>query len=340
MPAFVGASDDPTNPAGSLFPITCTRCGRFRLSHFSNAEFIWNGMSPRQIANASGYIRDNQDCVVSTESDVKFLKGLLTPTVAERARKLLRALAEMFPRAGTEIRPQAWGLDRQINHFLGIAESTLPSDPGADEAAIRMFPLLGFAWAENEDELMFLLMDYLCGGVGFLDGENYKLVDGGVEPCQVVISPAGWEHLENAGLADSATGFVAMWFDSSMDTPWQDAFYPAISEAGYSPLRIDKREHNNKIDDEIIASIRGSRFIVADFTGGRGGVYFEAGFAAGLTKPVIWTVREDWLSQLHFDTRQFNHIPWKQDDLPAFRIALKNRIEATLGHGPLTVIQS
>lgn len=123
-----------------------------------------------------------------------------------------------------------------------------------------------------------------------------------------------------------------------MDIPWQEAFYQAIKQAGYSPLRIDKQEHNNKIDDEIIASTRGARFMVADFTGGRGGVYFEAGFAAGLNKPVIWTVREDWLSQLHFDTRQFKHIPWKESDLTAFRSALKNRIEATLGRGPMAVM--
>lgn len=243
----------------------------------------------------------------------------------------------MFPTAGTEIRPQTLHLNSQVNHFLGIPETDLPADSAADEAAVRMFPLLGFAWAENEKELMFLFMDYLSGGVGLLSGENYRMTQHGYEPCRITISPRGWEHLENVGMADSATGFVAMWFDPSMDSPWQDAFYPAIKHAGYSPLRIDKREHNNKIDDEIIASIRASRFVVADFTGGRGGVYFETGFAAGLATPVIWTVREDWLPQLHFDTRQFNHIPWKQDDLPAFRAALKNRIEATLGHGPLMI---
>ena len=34
--------------------------------------------------------------------------------------------------------------------------------------------------------------------------------------------------------------------------------------------------------DRIIAQIRASKFVVADFTRNRGGVYYEAGFALGL----------------------------------------------------------
>jgi hypothetical protein len=50
-----------------------------------------------------------------------------------------------------------------------------------------------------------------------------------------------------------------------------------ISDAGFEPLRINMKEHVNKICDEIIAEIRRSRFVVADYTGQRGGVYYEAG---------------------------------------------------------------
>jgi nucleoside 2-deoxyribosyltransferase len=79
-------------------------------------------------------------------------------------------------------------------------------------------------------------------------------------------------------------------------------------------VRIDKKEHSNKIDDEIIAEIRRSKFLVADFTCEkekvRGGVYFEAGFAMGLGIPVIWTCAQQSIGDLHFDTRQYNHIVW------------------------------
>jgi hypothetical protein len=42
--------------------------------------------------------------------------------------------------------------------------------------------------------------------------------------------------------------------------------------------------------------------LVADFTGQRGGVYWEAGFAQGLGIPVIRTCKSDELWKLHFDT--------------------------------------
>ncbi|HZU50969.1 MAG TPA: hypothetical protein VE968_03750 [Sphingomicrobium sp.] len=112
---------------------------------------------------------------------------------------------------------------------------------------------------------------------------------------------------------------------------------PAIREAGYEPLRIDRKEHLNKIDDEIIAEIRRSRFLVADFThgdtGARGGVYYEAGFAHGLNIPVIFTCRADAIDKVHFDTRQYNHITWATPDELKERLA--KRITATLGDGSL-----
>lgn len=126
--------------------------------------------------------------------------------------------------------------------------------------------------------------------------------------------------------------FVAMWFDSQMHDVYELGFQQGISTAGYDPIRVDRVEHVGKIDDEIIAQIRKSRFIVADFTGHRAGVYFEAGFALGLNLPVIWTCRKDEIAKLHFDIRQFNCIDWVEPDDLARRI--QNRIEAVIGEGP------
>ncbi len=97
----------------------------------------------------------------------------------------------------------------------------------------------------------------------------------------------------------SKRAFVAMWFDESMNDAWQNGFRVAIQNAGYEPVRVDQIEHVEKIDDKIVAEIRRSRFLVADFThgdaGARGGVYYEAGFAHGLKIPVIFCCREsEW----------------------------------------------
>lgn len=135
---------------------------------------------------------------------------------------------------------------------------------------------------------------------------------------------------------DSAQAFVAMWFDGEMATTYENGIAPAIEQAGFKPMRIDKKGDVVKIDDEIIAEIRKSRFLVADFThgdeGARGGVYFEAGFAFGLGLPVIYTCRADMVDKIHFDTRQYFHTVWESpDDL---QVSLTNRIVALLGTGP------
>ncbi len=149
----------------------------------------------------------------------------------------------------------------------------------------------------------------------------------------------GWLALEELEypVTVSSQAFVAMWFDDAMTTAWRDGIQPTIEDAGYEARRIDQKEHVNKIDDEIIAEIRRSRFIVADFTHGddgpRGGVYYEAGFAHELGIPVIFTCRKDALEQVHFDTHQYNHIVW--DTPEELRRRLATRIAAVGGDGPL-----
>src|SRR5262249_40164003 len=134
----------------------------------------------------------------------------------------------------------------------------------------------------------------------------------------------------------STKAFVAMSFARDLDEFFRNGMEPGIRAAGYDALRIDRTEHNNRIDDEIIAAIRQTKFLVADFTNNRGGVYYEAGFAKGLGREVIWSVRNDHLRKVHFDTRQYNFIRWETNDLPRFAKDLQNRIEATIGKGPLT----
>jgi hypothetical protein len=130
----------------------------------------------------------------------------------------------------------------------------------------------------------------------------------------------------------SGKGFVAMWFDPGMVIAWDEGFSSAIRAAGYLPIRIDQEEHVNKIDDQIVAEIRRSRFLVADFTGNRGGVYYEAGYAQGLGIPVIWSCSKAELPAVHFDVRQYNFIVW--ETVAELRGRLQTRIEALIGDGP------
>lgn len=147
---------------------------------------------------------------------------------------------------------------------------------------------------------------------------------------QFRLTAAGWQRVMELSKTerDSDQAFVAMWFAPELGSIYEEGFKPALEAVGYQPVRIDLVQHNQKIDDRIVAEIRRSGLLVADFTGNRGGVYFEAGFAMGLGIPVIWTCKADEIDQVHFDTRQYNHIVWTDaDDL---KIRLIDRIEATI----------
>lgn len=158
------------------------------------------------------------------------------------------------------------------------------------------------------------------------------------ERSVIVVLVDGYSKIaEQPTNIDSSQAFVAMWFDDETDAAFEDAIKPAIQDAGYKPVRIDRELDVDRIDDAIIANIRESRFLVADFTHGkngvRGGVYYEAGLAHGLNLPVIFTCRRDMVEKLHFDTRQYVHILWDTGALQSLYTELLDRIRARIGEG-------
>jgi nucleoside 2-deoxyribosyltransferase len=282
--------------------VVCIRCGSYAIT--STALKSMHPLSTEEIQKISGWIRENQGVTIRV-GDLPKLYDLPMPSVGEKAEKILLWLKRKSPYPGV---------------LLEISTH-------------EQLEMQAAGWASNVAEVEYLLRQYLC-----LEKEFLLPPPRQIAPFQYcVISPKGWAYLDSLrqGNPQSAIGFVAMWFEQKLDTAFV-AIEQGIQTAGYTPLRIDRKQHNNKIDDEIIAGIRRSKFLVADFTGHRGGVYFEAGFAKGLGLEVIWLCREDELENLHFDTRQYSHITWQEAKLPELTKALKDRIEATIGHGPLT----
>ena len=245
--------------------------------------------------------RLGNQCPVVTQDVVKFAEAKRPLRADIRAERLLRLLADRMETIGSQVR---------CTH---------------DDEYV-------YAWSESVTmEEIFYLFEYLekmswVNGHFFADGRFAGTV-----------TVEGFIHIADIDANfDSSQAFVAMWFDDNMDGAFESGIKPAIYSAGYKPMRIDKKQDVNKIDDEIIAEIRRSKFLVADFThgeeGARGGVYFEAGFAQGLGIPVIYTCREDMVDKLHFDTRQYAHIVWETPK--ELHDGLLNRILARIGEGP------
>ena len=277
----------------------CSRCGSFSITE--EAARAWKNANPsvRQRANASGWMRENTPMALDMD-DIEGLFLIQTPSFQDRVHRLLHAIHAMVPTLDGRL---------EIKEHEGT--------------------LIAKTWCANREELDYLLVTYLVSEAKYL--QLYPLYAHRV----VSITPKGYAYLDESRSRPitSQIGFCAMWFDPSVKPIWTEAIAPAILAAGYEPKRIDSHQHNNRIDDEIIAMIRKSRFVVADFTAQREGVYFEAGYALGHGLPVIWTVREDHLNGVHFDNRQYNFTQWNTQNLAGFRADLQFRIEATIGRG-------
>ena len=158
----------------------------------------------------------------------------------------------------------------------------------------------------------------------------------GSEGLPVRLTASGWNRVAELerGLKNEKPrqGFVAMWFAKKGRQERESGLSNGVQAAGYDPYIVDNAEFRGKVDDRIIAEIRKSRFIVADFTGQRQNVYYEAGFAEGAGISVIYTCHKKDVRKCHFDMRQQNIIVWETAGDLAER--LQRRIERVIGPPP------
>jgi hypothetical protein len=220
------------------------------------------------------------------------------------------------------------GLRERANRALGVIARKHPNVRKIINLTevVTELELQGVTYSctsEEATQLIDILLDdgylnWAPGGSGGKDG---------------LLTAKGLLAAEALGASGSgAQGFVAMWFDDSMNDAWLGGFEPGIRAAGFRPVRMDKEDYVGGITDEIMAQIRRSRFVVVDYTGHRNSVYFEAGFAAGIGLMVIQTCRADEIDKLHFDIRHLSTLPWKSPTELAE--GLDRRIRAVVGAGP------
>ena len=128
-------------------------------------------------------------------------------------------------------------------------------------------------------------------------------------------------------------GFIAMKFgDEMLDNFLADVLKPCAKQAGFEHLKLDDTPKAGLIDDRLRVEIQSSDFLVADLTHDNPGAYWEAGYAKGLGKPVIYICEKDKFesAKTHFDTNRHLTIIWDKDNLPKAGEDLKATIRATL----------
>ena len=275
--------------------VTCEHCGRFLMDPWL-PDVVDESTDAYLVSGATRNSDVRGDTTRLTSDNLDALKSLAPSDwdVGRKYRLLLRHLARM---SGYPSR---------------TANLRLEND----------YPL---CYAHDADECGFFLNQLL--------ESKWVTCSSGDGGRRVTLTPLGWLESHTADPRESSKTFIAMWFAPEMTQAYSDGIEPGVLGAGYTPIRIDREEHNNMIDDAIQAEIKESRFLVADLTGHRNGVYFEAGFALGLGMPVIWTCRKDEAEKAHFDTRQYNRIEWTTAG--ELRERLELRIRATIGRGQI-----
>ena len=129
-----------------------------------------------------------------------------------------------------------------------------------------------------------------------------------------ILTVQGWRYYEelDRGKISGNRGFMAMEFKNKiLRDILNNHFKPAAKEVGFELATLDDDHIAGLIDARMSVAIRTSAFVVADLTDDNLGAYFEAGFAIGLGKTVIFTCeREKWEEKTHFDTNHHYTVIW------------------------------
>jgi nucleoside 2-deoxyribosyltransferase len=133
---------------------------------------------------------------------------------------------------------------------------------------------------------------------------------------------------------------MAMKFGDKILNDIVDNYYkPAVGKTGFSLFRLEDQPKAGLIDDRIRVEIRTSSFLISDLTHDNPGAYWEAGFAEGLGKPVIYTCEKGKFQKdkTHFDTNHHLTVVWDKDNPQEGANLLKSTIRATLPDSSIMV---
>lgn len=290
---------------------SCKRCGEFDvLGSFSPMLHATLGDDNKKIAVLSHWIRAKHEKISKSKPDEQFYREVII-------------------------------LDKKL--VDNIIKRTPPSPAEQADNVIRWI-------GENIDapgEIVKLEIDNHMSIMGAITPNNFALVirhliDSGImqgnlstSTANVTLSFEGWQYFEELkrGVNESRKAFMAMQYgDDKMDKIVEEVFKPAVKQTGFDLFKLVDRPKAGLIDDRLRVEIQTSRFLIADLTHENAGAYWEAGYAEGLGKPVIYTCENEKFEEqkTHFDTNHHLTIIWDEENPSEAAEELKATIRATL----------
>ena len=272
--------------SGDSVEYQCHNCGVFHLSGTAVAIVANAGYAPFERAKLSYSLRKmGGGTVLSSHSLESIIRNTKLPDASSLQDNLLLYLQGEAAGPGESM--ELWA--PAIRGWLGALSST------------------SARWA-IEQAMAANLLDGIP--VRATHNDDYRLAN-------ATLTVHGWTRVEELlrGARDSKKAFMAMKFgDSNLDAMFREHFKPAALQAGFDLLRLDDEPRAGLIDDRLRLEIRTSRFLIADLSHANAGAYWEAGFAEGLGRPVIYTCRKDVFdnpkTKPHFDTNHYLTVVW------------------------------
>ncbi|WGJ14627.1 hypothetical protein QEV83_18740 [Methylocapsa sp. D3K7] len=310
------ATSTKTDRHGHARAYECPRCGYFILTDFLNlSDFIEDGksagLSPRQRAILSHRLRRQQrDVGVPPAVDKDKLPQVddPLPTPAEQADNLILWIGDRRLPPPEYVRISV----PEVSAWIGAAITLTNKHDDA------------LTWLLNQESVKSLVE---IGPLG-----RYKFLR---------LTMVGWQRYEALKHAqvESRTAFMAMKFgDEELNRVVKDCFKPAVEATDFNLRVLTDSQPAGLIDDQLRVALRTARFVIADLTHGNNGAYWEAGYAEGLGRPVIYTCRKkEWderdlpsEQKVHFDTNHHLTVIWDPDKLVEAATQLKATIRNTL----------
>lgn len=276
----------------------CPVCGYFSIDDDLAEDFLGEDSkkATRRIrATLSHWIRQNQNKSQDTlnlhqdtyQDAVDGKIGL--PTPAKAALSIVGYVGDAIQKTGEKLP----GLPAQFSAEIGTTTRQAAID------LIRQLEKRGLVSFHNSNTL-----------------SHYDVVD-------LDLTLEGWElyQSEQSGQQTAGYGFLAMKFnDEQLEMLTQQYLKPAILELGF-PL-VDMRDvaEPGLIDNIMRVRIRDANFVIVDLTHDNSGAYWEAGFAEGLGKPVLYICEKQKFAekQTHFDTNHCTTVMWSSNDPNGF----------------------
>lgn len=284
--------------------VECARCGTYRISDTCIA-ILGEENNPDRLLNTDEKLASVGHWIQSRQ-DAKEPPHLMSEIVTKLAAK------PYFP----DIHHQRENLIRLIGVTSG--------GPGA-RVTIEEY-IHQFAVGCSKPSAIGALVDHLQDE-RLLQYKGHPSRYSGTSMFDARLTVAGWIEFEDLarGKTSGRTAFMAMPFNKSdLDEEWLPRLRVAVAATGFTLKRVDDEPKPGLIDIRMRVQIQQARFLIVELTHANLGAYWEAGYAEGLGKPVIYTCREG--VDAHFDVDHSLRIEWNPQKLDE---AL-NRLKATI----------